>query len=509
MKKKRITIVRTLLLGLCLTGLVAFAKDYYRIHTNDASGTKLLASDEVDSVKIAGSNVNFYEANAVTYSSPLAGVDSITFIQDASGAYSTMPVLSGSAPCEFYALDFDLGGEGVAYHDESSNNEGGGSYRNAKDPGCSVDHWGNSVANGIGWFKETEWLVYTLNVQDAGDYRIEINAKNGNQISSYHLEIDGVNITGTMYFPMETEEWLDTKLSVTLSAGIHQFKFHYEYPCCIFDLKGFRFTYQPELSIPETAMKVMTFNIHVYSGQNDAPVRWDDGRKVLVRRTIIENEADIVGTQETELTQQNYLKDNLPGYQSIGVTNSAGGNNGESNSIFFKQARFELLESGKFWLSATPNVAGSKSWDSGYIRMAVWAKLKDKTNDRQYFFINSHIDHLGMTAQQKQVEVLLQKIGELRGSLPVILTGDFNMRPNNSNIAVVTNSFLAHARDVAQTITGLNYSYYGYGRTPINERYLADYIFVNDDVDVYRYSVLPGKLDGNYVSDHAPIIAIF
>jgi endonuclease/exonuclease/phosphatase family metal-dependent hydrolase len=201
------------------------------------------------------------------------------------------------------------------------------------------------------------------------------------------------------------------------------------------------------------------------------------------------------------------LKSNLPGYQGIGVTNSAGSDNGESNSIFFKQVRFELLESGKFWLSETPDVPGSKSWDSGYIRMAVWVKLKDKITGKQYFVIDTHIDHIGMTAQQKQVEVLLQKIEELRGGLPVILTGDFNMRPENANISVINNSFLTHTRDIATTKTGLSYSYHGYSNTPSDECYLADYIFVSDYFTVDQYSVLPEKLDNTYLSDHAPVVA--
>jgi endonuclease/exonuclease/phosphatase family metal-dependent hydrolase len=254
-----------------------------------------------------------------------------------------------------------------------------------------------------------------------------------------------------------------------------------------------------------TELNVMTFNISV----KDAI--WDGGRNVLVKRTIIKNNVDIVGTQETGLQQQFYLNDNLIGYQSIGVASSTGSNNGESNSIFFKQVRFEQLgSSGKFWLSETPNVPGSKSWDSQYIRMAVWVRLKDKVTGKQYFVINSHIDHKGVvTAQQKQVEVLLQKIEELRDGLPVILTGDFNMRPENPNIIAITNSSLtlAHTRDVATTKDGLEYSYHGNGDTPSNERYLADYIFVSDDFEVNYYSVLPAKLDGEYVSDHAPVFA--
>jgi endonuclease/exonuclease/phosphatase family metal-dependent hydrolase len=139
--------------------------------------------------------------------------------------------------------------------------------------------------------------------------------------------------------------------------------------------------------------------------------------------------------------------------------------------------------------------------------MAVWARLRDKITGKQYFVIDTHIDHIGKTAQQKQVEVLLQKIEDLRGDLPVIMTGDFNMRPENANIGVINNSFLTHTRDIATTKTGLSYSYHGYSNTPSDECYLADYISVSDDFSVDQHSVLPEKLDDTFVSDHAPVLS--
>jgi hypothetical protein len=163
--------------------------------------------------------------------------------------FNNQPVLlSSSAAAEFFALDFDLGGEGVAYHDATPANEGaqwgGGTYRNSKDPGCGVDHMATGSPAAIGWFMEDEWMIYTVNVQDAGAYRLEINAKVGNQNSHCHIEIDGVNVTGTLTVPTNTDGWWTAAQPVNLEAGIHQFKFYYEAPCCIFDLNKFRLTYQ-------------------------------------------------------------------------------------------------------------------------------------------------------------------------------------------------------------------------------------------------------------------------
>jgi endonuclease/exonuclease/phosphatase family metal-dependent hydrolase len=176
--------------------------------------------------------------------------------------------------------------------------------------------------------------------------------------------------------------------------------------------------------------------------------------------------------------------------------------------VFFKKDRFVLLSDGTFWLSETPDVSGSKSWESGYVRMATWARLKDKATNKELFVINTHIDHISKAAQEKQVEVLLQKIEELHGDLPVILTGDFNMSPDNSNIVAITNASLSHTRDVAESKSGKDYTYHGFNETQVAGNYFADYIFTSDvGVRVYQHSVLPEKLDGVYVSDHTPVVA--
>jgi endonuclease/exonuclease/phosphatase family metal-dependent hydrolase len=256
----------------------------------------------------------------------------------------------------------------------------------------------------------------------------------------------------------------------------------------------------------ESTLNVMTFNIRVASG-GDGTNNWTY-RRTVVTKVIVENGIDIVGTQETEPSQQSYLTTNLPTYHNVGVGRDNGSKNGEYNSIFFKKGRFDILDNGTFWLSETPNVPGSKSWSSGYVRIATWAKLKDKATGKELFVINTHIDHISKAAQEKQVEVLLQKIEELHGDLPVILTGDFNMSPDNSNIIAITNASFSHTRDVAESKSGKDYTYHGFNETPVAGSYFADYIFTSSvGVRVYQHSVLPEKLDDVYLSEHTPVMA--
>ncbi len=69
-----------------------------------------------------------------------------------------------------------------------------------------------------------------------------------------------------------------------------------------------------------------------------------------------------------------------------------------------KKARFELLASGYFWLSETPEIAGSRGWDGACERIASWGKLKDKISGKEYFALNTHLDHIGVVARREASE---------------------------------------------------------------------------------------------------------
>jgi hypothetical protein len=85
-------------------------------------------------------------------------------------------------PGTIQAEDFDLGGEGTAYHDVTPANEGW-SYRKSEgvDIGISGD------ANIVGWFKNGEWMNYTVDV-DSGTYDISVRVAAvaaGKQLKAY------------------------------------------------------------------------------------------------------------------------------------------------------------------------------------------------------------------------------------------------------------------------------------------------------------------------------------
>ncbi|MBT5018623.1 endonuclease/exonuclease/phosphatase family protein [Planctomicrobium sp.] len=174
----------------------------------------------------------------------------------------------------------------------------------------------------------------------------------------------------------------------------------------------------------ESPLQVMSFNIR-YGTANDGENDWNH-RKVFVVETIEEFNPDIWGTQETLAIQRDYLAERLSAYQVFGVGRDDGNEKGEMMAIYYRKSRFKKLDGGHFWYSKTPNVPGSKSWDSSLPRLASWVKLKDVSNDQHVFFFNTHFDHRGEEARRLSASLLRSKVKEIAGYSPAIITGDFN-----------------------------------------------------------------------------------
>lgn len=254
---------------------------------------------------------------------------------------------------------------------------------------------------------------------------------------------------------------------------------------------------------PTPELNVMSFNMR-YDNPADGENNWRY-RSGRVAEVIEANSVDVFGSQELLVNQLNDLKALLPEYDEVGVGRK-GGENGEFNAVFYRKDRFELLDWGVFWLSETPEVAGSLGWDGACERLATWTVLRDRSG-HEFFFINTHLDHVGETARREGVALLMTRIAALSEGRPVVLTGDFNADPGSDVIArVIGSGLLRHTRDVAAECKGTPWSFSGFGYVPEADRTLIDYVFVNDGFETLTHEVLPDTLDGGYVSDHAPVL---
>lgn len=256
-------------------------------------------------------------------------------------------------------------------------------------------------------------------------------------------------------------------------------------------------------------LNVMSFNIR-YDNPEDSLDNWQY-RKDIAAQTIKNQNADIVGAQEVLVNQLNDLKSRLPEYNAIGVGRIDGVDKGEYSAILYKKDRFNEIESGNFWLSETPEVVGSLGWDGACERIATWAVLEDTSSKKQFFFINTHLDHVGKVARQEGVTLLLDRATALSKGLPIIMTGDFNATPDSDVIKHVTDTsnpeHLIHSKDIAVEKSGTEWTFHGFGRVPMERREFIDYVFVSKDIKVLKHSVLPEKSDDKFISDHSVVVA--
>lgn len=259
----------------------------------------------------------------------------------------------------------------------------------------------------------------------------------------------------------------------------------------------------------DETLEVMSFNVR-YDNPGDSINRWDN-RLPLIESYLISEMPDIIGMQEVLHHQLEDLQSVLPGYQYAGVGRDDGKEGGEFCPIFYRTDAFELMVKSHFWLSQTPDVAGSKSWGAHLPRIVTWLKLKNLQTGHIFFFFNTHLSHVSQEARQKSIALLLWKMDEIAGKAPVMLTGDFNTTRGMETFSRIITSYegfysLWDAEKLAAgKVTGGDRSYNGFNDTIPGRR--IDFIFVNGYIDVLRHSVDEVKEGDVFISDHFPVTA--
>ena len=262
-------------------------------------------------------------------------------------------------------------------------------------------------------------------------------------------------------------------------------------------------------------LSVISFNILVSGGLLSEIVNQNSWsrRKSATPAMIKDQCPDIFGVQEALSDQLTYVGDNLPNYSYVGVgredgkeiseiTNSE--DSGEIMAIFYNTSEIKLLEWGTYWLSETPDEA-SKSWEADYIRTMTWAKMQMKYSGKKFFYVNTHLDNHSGTAREKGLKLILDKIAEKNtDNLPVVLTGDFNVTPDNDVLKVLDNAMMLDARITAEEAVDLP-TFNGFGD---GEERVIDYIYYRGFSSCPEYeTIVKQYANVQYISDHYPIVA--
>ena len=182
-------------------------------------------------------------------------------------------------------------------------------------------------------------------------------------------------------------------------------------------------------------VRVMSFNVR-NSGAHDTLNAWAH-RKEIFFKTISDFSPDLIGFQEVLADQHDDIAAAMPGYGFSGVAREDAKRKGEWALIGYRQARYELLSSGDFWLSEEPSVPNSKAWGAGYTRICSWTRLREKPSGQVFVYANTHLDNKSGLARANSAKLIVTRLAEIAKGLPVILTGDFNANEDDRAYAVM------------------------------------------------------------------------
>jgi len=258
-------------------------------------------------------------------------------------------------------------------------------------------------------------------------------------------------------------------------------------------------------------VSVGTFNIR-YANEGDGANAWRHRRAMVAE---ILREGDFWGLQEVLPAQLAEVLADCPRFTAISRTREVDPAKGEACPILYDAARWEVdaTEQGTFWLSTTPEVAGSKSWDSSIPRIATFARFIERApaagaEPRALYIFNVHLDHRGAESRLEAAQLLADRIAARTHRDPVVLVGDFNCGPESAPIAALLAHEGAGLRDAWRAANGdapEQGTFNGWNERSGDAR--IDFVFASAAFAVRSCAIDLRKPGGRWPSDHAPVLA--
>lgn len=252
------------------------------------------------------------------------------------------------------------------------------------------------------------------------------------------------------------------------------------------------------------SLRVMSYNIR-NSRAKDGDNSWER-RRDATPEMIIDIHPDVFGIQEAYQDQVDYIQEKCPDYKMVGVGRDDGVQKGEQMSVFYDSTRLNLIKWGTYWLSETPDVP-SFGWDAACRRTATWTLLEEKASGRRFYFVNTHLDHIGVTARREGLALIYNNIQKMNPEgFPMVLTGDFNVFPDDDclkDISTLMKSARFNSKE-ADTIGSFN----GFGEFDMDHLEKIDYIYFSGFASSRRFRVATKTYASRpFISDHYPVYA--
>jgi endonuclease/exonuclease/phosphatase family metal-dependent hydrolase len=247
----------------------------------------------------------------------------------------------------------------------------------------------------------------------------------------------------------------------------------------------------------------MTFNLR-FENDFDGENHWLKRRDFLVK-TIQKHRPHLLGTQEGKPLMLEFLNDSLEGYQ-LSADSRIWEDHCQYPTLYYLTDYFVSLDHHEFWLSETPEVHMSKSWDSAFPRMISHSLLEVKNSDRQIWVSVTHLDHISKQARLESARMIRAWTVEKQD--PILLLGDFNDLPGSEVHQTLRKPF-GPFNDSWQMMGKAEdqHSYTQHGFTGVPSKGRIDWILVTSEFRILEVSVVRDHKAGRYPSDHFPLLA--
>lgn len=261
-------------------------------------------------------------------------------------------------------------------------------------------------------------------------------------------------------------------------------------------------------------IKVVSFNLKRDGvGKKN---RWGD-RKELATEVIEQTDAAIIGVQELLPRMKKDLQNILQNYSIIGCGRYSGKNsyNDEHSDIMIKNDKANVNFHTTFWLSKHPEKSGSRGLLALFPRICTMAEVYIKEFDCRVRVFNTHFDHISGFARVLGVRIILDYMSRYnaKNPMPTILMGDLNAKPNSLPIRILRNNLHhyanIHLNDVYDALgeNARHNTFHNFSGKVKTGKQPIDYIFVSDEFEIIKSEFVTSQRNGQYPSDHFPVMA--
>jgi endonuclease/exonuclease/phosphatase family metal-dependent hydrolase len=249
------------------------------------------------------------------------------------------------------------------------------------------------------------------------------------------------------------------------------------------------------------SIRFMTFNIR-FDTMVDAAAgnRWG-ARVESVVEVLHTARPDVVGFQEALKPQLADLTAALPDHRGVGKPRDVG-DTAEYVPLFFDMRRFDLEEHGDFWLSSTPDVEGSRGWDTDVPRHCTWARLRERGSAARFAVFNTHLDVKGTLARLEAAKLIVGRIA-IAPDLPSVVLGDFNATEDSGPLTTFRAAgFRDTFREIHPEAVDVQTVHH---YTELSGPNKIDYIMCDRRWQVLSADIIRDAAAGRLPSDHFPL----